>query len=146
MVFVMINPSTADEKDNDRTIEKCIKIAENNQCTDVYVVNLFPLRTKDVKEVDHYMKNTAASDVRPFADENDRHIEEVLGMLNAEIVVAWGAYNKIDSTKILAINFFKKHRGYQFKCLGVNKDGSPKHPLFLKATTPLIEFIPGVER
>lgn len=144
MVFVMINPSTADETTPDRTVEKCIKIAENNQCTDLYIVNLFPLRTKNVKEVDHYMKNTAASDVRPFSEENDRHIAEVMGMLNAEIVVAWGAYKKIVSTEILAINFFKKYKGYNFKCLGVNQDGSPKHPLFLKATTPLIDFIPGV--
>ena len=140
MVFVMINPSTADEQKDDKTILKCIAIAEHNSCTDLYVVNLFPLRTKDVKEVDHYMKNTAASEVRPFSEENDRHITEVMNMLNAEIIVAWGAYKKIDTTKILAINFFKKHKGYDFKCVGINKDGSPKHPLFLSAKTPLIDY------
>lgn len=140
MVFVMINPSTADETINDRTIEKCIKIAENNGHTDIYVVNLFPLRTKDVKEVDHYMANTAASEYRPIDEQNFVHIDKVVNMLSATVICAWGKYDKIQSTWAQAMIFFRRYKDIELYCLGVNKDGSPKHPLFLSAKTELIRL------
>jgi hypothetical protein len=141
MVFVMINPSTADESKPDKTVSKCISIAENNGCTDIYVVNLFPLRTKDVKEVNKYLETVPSSEYNPFNEENYRHIESVLSLMNATIVLAWGKYDKIKYTRIQASLFLKKYiNKYEFNCLGFNADFSPKHPLFLSAKTPLIKF------
>lgn len=46
-LYIMLNPSNADLKECDPTLDKCIKIASNNGFGSLAVVNLFSLRTHD---------------------------------------------------------------------------------------------------
>ena len=51
VMFVMLNPSTADEKNDDPTIRRCINFAKDFGAGGIYVVNLFPLRATNPNEL-----------------------------------------------------------------------------------------------
>lgn len=124
----MLNPSTADAFNDDPTIRRCISFAEREGCTDLTVVNLFALRSTDPKKLIKHPD--------PVGPLNNQRIKEMIERHKSfgVIVAAWGA------------NKFAQERGELVKlfwspdilCLGKNKDGSPKHPLYVKNDAPLI--------
>jgi hypothetical protein len=125
MLFIMLNPSTADASVDDPTIRRCIWFAKREGATHLTVVNLFALRATDPQELQR------ASD--PIGPENDRHIGEQVEKHNGRpIVAAWGAHK------------FARNRAAEvrlkfgpFLCLGMTVNNCPKHPLYLKSDTPL---------
>jgi hypothetical protein len=56
MVWVMLNPSTADADLDDPTIRKCIGFAKANRHGGIIVVNLFAWRATDPKERQQYTR------------------------------------------------------------------------------------------
>jgi hypothetical protein len=125
VVFVMLNPSTADATVDDPTIRSCIRFAQRWGYTRLTVVNLFALRATDPAEL--------ARNSDPVGPENDRHIDEQLcGEFTEAIVAAWGAHHfAADRAREVIARFGP------FQCLGVTKGGSPRHPLYLPAATEL---------
>lgn len=123
MLFIMLNPSTADALQDDPTIRRCISFARRENCTDLTVVNLFALRATDPKEL-----LTHADPVGPL---NDERIAEMVAK-HEIIVAAWGAH---PFAKKRAQNLLNKFG--PFKCLGTTKDGSPRHPLYVRNDTVL---------
>lgn len=127
-LFIMLNPSTADAEKNDPTIRRCLSFASLNGCTELTVVNLFALRaTNPLELMDH------GDPVGPF---NDQRIAEMIEDHQMGIIVAaWGAHP-----------FAKKRAQYikerfgPFVCLGTTKDGSPRHPLYIKKDQKLLEL------
>jgi hypothetical protein len=121
LLFVMLNPSTADAETDDPTIRKCMGFARRWGCTDLTVVNLFALRA------------TTPTDLRSHPDPvgplNDEHIRLMVRFhreRRAPIVAGWGAdpFARARARHIL--------RSFgPFDCLGMNNDGSPRHPLYL---------------
>jgi hypothetical protein len=127
-LFIMLNPSTADATKDDPTIRRCISFAEREGCTDLTVVNLFALRATDPRELPKH-----ADPVGPL---NDRRIREAIEAHEkfGIIVAAWGA-NKFAQERGTLVKFLWSPN---LLCLGKNKDGSPKHPLYVKNDAPLI--------
>src|SRR4051812_17109287 len=83
MVWVMLNPSTADADVDDPSIRKCVGFAKANGCGGIIVVNLFAWRATDPKEL------RAVAD--PVGPENDAHIRwAVKAPLLATVVAGWG--------------------------------------------------------
>lgn len=120
MSIVMLNPSTADHLTDDPTIRRCIAFAKRYGCGGIVVRNLFALRTPYPKEL------LRVAD--PFGPENRRVLEhEVSG----NQVAAWGRL-----PKALRPPFMPNVTA----CFGKNKDGSPKHPLYLSSNAPLVEW------
>lgn len=139
----MINPSTADENFNDATIKKCLKIAEHHDCEHVYVVNLIPYRSKDVNEVENFINSLSPNDLNKMNQDNWNYINQILDKnKNSIIICGWGKYDKVNGTYQQACQFYKKYSSYNLKCLKINKDESPIHPLFIKSTTLLLDFNP----
>lgn len=125
-LFIMLNPSTADAIKNDPTIRRCISFAERHGCTDLTVVNLFALRATDPREL------TKCED--PIGPLNDQRIAEMIDKHKMGLIVAaWGAH---PFAKGRAKDLLKKYG--TFLCLGKTKDGSPKHPLYVKNDSELI--------
>jgi hypothetical protein len=121
VLFIMLNPSTADENFNDPTIRRCLSFAERGKYSQLTVVNLFALRATDPKELKTH------SD--PIGQFNDEAIWDMVRKHRKEnIIAAWGA-NKFAQERAIEV---KKKFG-PFQCLGVNRDGSPKHPLYIKS-------------
>jgi hypothetical protein len=131
ILFIMLNPSTADATQDDPTIRRCIRFAEREQYTDLTVVNLFALRATDPKQL------KLVDD--PIGPENNLHIEKaVAGHRNHLIVAAWGAHP------------FARFRGHEvnsrfgpFECLGVTKCGDPRHPLYVRGDQEFSHYRPG---
>ncbi len=77
MIFIMINPSTADDSNDDRTIESCKRIAMHHECSDLYVLNLFPYRTKSVKELTEFLSTASPEVLQKMRSDNIYHQDSV---------------------------------------------------------------------
>lgn len=60
-----------------------------------------------------------------------------------KIVCAWGLLHHTLKPFAIRIQDSLLRQRYELWCLGTTKDGSPKHPLYLKATTKIIRYLPG---
>src|SRR6185312_13493321 len=124
--WVMLNPSTADDVEDDATIRRCIGFAHREKFGGIVVRNLFALRATDPREL------LVADD--PVGPRNTYHLSKCVG--EPVTVAAWG----VDRALKLAAPSLRTVRyaaGESLMCLGVTKDGSPKHPLHLRGDTPL---------
>lgn len=118
-VFVGLNPSTADEVDDDPTIRRCVGYAERWGHGALCMVNLFAYRATQPR----LMKEQIA----PIGDDNDFWLLEVVKDA-AVVVAAWGkdgTHRGRDKTVIRLL-------AGRLSCLGVTKEGHPKHPLYLR--------------
>jgi len=137
VLFIMLNPSTADENSDDPTIRRCIGFAKDWGYGGIYVCNLYALRSTDPKGLK--VKEANIIDIR--GPENTKHILETVKICT-ETVFAWGASDP---------NLKYHRRAYvnklislipNPKCLGKTKTGEPKHPLYLKKDSQRINFQP----
>ncbi len=130
-LFIMLNPSTASADIDDPTIRRCTGFAAAWLCTSLTVVNLYGLRATDPKELARHSS--------PIGPENEKHLAEQLGLHwnTGVIVAAWGANA---AAKHHSLAGALQTIGQRASCLGRNKDGSPKHPLYVKADQPLIPW------
>jgi len=127
-LFIMLNPSTADATQDDPTIRRCISFAERECCTDLTVVNLFALRATDPW--------TLTGHPDPVGPLNDLKIAEQIEEHKLGIVIAaWGAHPFAQKRGKEALDKFGP-----FMCFGKTKNGSPKHPLYLKKDAELIHL------
>lgn len=119
--FVMIvglNPSTADETENDPTIIRCIEFSKSWGYGGVYMLNLFAFRATLPKD----MKNSDD----PIGVENDKYIKKYAKLCD-KVICAWGndGIFKNRSKSVLS----NLNNTYYIK---LNKSGEPAHPLYLK--------------
>lgn len=129
--FIMLNPSTADETLNDPIITRCIGFARRWQYTSLIVTNLFAFRATDPADLKR------AAD--PVGVENDDYIRKI-ATNSAAVVVAWGVHGA-HMDRAASVLRLLREAGVNPYCLGVTKDGHPKHPLYLRSdveTTPYV--------
>jgi hypothetical protein len=132
MVFIMLNPSTADASVDDATIRKCIGFAERANCTAIEVVNLFGFRATKPKDL------WLADD--PVGPDNLHNVAFALASSKDCIVVcAWGANASNEDSADVRLLLARK--GIRAKCLGVTSGGQPRHPLMLAYATKLEHFV-----
>lgn len=132
VLFVGLNPSTADETNDDPTIRRCVGFAKEWGYGALCMVNLFAFRATSPKDM---MKSP-----EPVGPDNSQHLMR-LWRDAGEIVCAWGKdgrFNNRDADFIALCNLARLDS--KLRCLGVNGDGTPKHPLYLKASTKLEGF------
>lgn len=131
-LFIMLNPSVADASNDDPTIRRCIGFAKGWGCTSLAVVNLFALRATDPTE----LSKAQAAGEDFIGPENGRHINEMMqGHAGGIRVAAWGAHPIVDQSMYCAALLPLLAGNVQ--CLGTTKNGSPRHPLGVKADQPL---------
>ena len=131
-VFIGLNPSTADETEDDPTIRRCIGFARAWGCGGIRMVNVFAFRATKPKEL------AKAED--PIGPDNDYWlgvIADVARTKEAPVVAAWGAH-RIGTDRIKTIRFIFKRN--IVVCLGRTKDGSPRHPLYVAGGTRLESY------
>lgn len=132
--FVMLNPSTATESENDPTIRKCVKYADRWGYGGLSIVNLFALRSTDPARL-----YTHADPV----GERNLHMIETSAAWDKEVILAWGAHgslkakHRVDSFGVQVADML---RPYSPKCLAVTSKGHPGHPLYLKDSLDPIPF------
>jgi hypothetical protein len=130
LLFLMLNPSTADASVDDATIRKCMGFARRYGFNAIAVVNLFAFRATKPKDM------FASAD--PVGAENDDYI--LSNAIAAGMAVcAWGP-NASGTPRPRKVIRMLQDAGVQLKCLHVTKDGSPGHPLMLSYDRPLLDF------
>ena len=123
VVFVMLNPSTADSMMNDPTVTRCIGFALDHRFGSLVVLNLFAYRSTDPK--------TLAKVKDPVGKLNDEWI--IREAARADLVVAaWGTFPKAHKRASQVRDILHPRT---FHCLGTTLDGSPKHPLYVAKVT-----------
>ena len=128
VLFVGLNPSTADATVDDPTIRRCVGFARAWGFDWLFMGNLNAWRATNPKRLP---KDLLAA-VGP-------RNQEALTWLSqkAELVVcAWGQNKLNDYAAMLGRLMLALPHA---RCLGQNDNGTPKHPLYLPATTELVE-------
>ena len=123
VLWVMLNPSTADANIDDPTIRRCMAFSKAWGYGAMWVGNLYAFRSTDPDA----LWTMGAQDAH--GPENDAHLY-AMACESAIAVCAWGAPGG-------------KHVPLTLRCpgglwhLGRTKHGAPRHPLYIKGTTPL---------
>lgn len=148
-LWVMLNPSTADAEVDDPTIRRCMAFSRGWGHGGIAVVNLYAYRTPSPKVLFEQAKSMSHLGV--VGPENDAWIDAHLRTISVQsrVIVAWGAQGETSRTdEVLTII---RARGFQPMCLGTTQNGAPRHPLYVRADTRLMEWharmeIPRTER
>lgn len=125
VLWIMVNPSTADDVKDDQTIKKVVGFSHRYFPGDkVYVGNLFARRATDVRDL---AQLTLADAVGP---ENDRYL---CGMFAAatSVVFAWGSSAKLPVTfrdRWRRVDCLARALDHRPICFGLCADGHPRHP------------------
>jgi hypothetical protein len=120
VMFVGLNPSTADESQDDPTIRRCVAFAKDWGYSGLCVTNLFAYRSTRPIEM---MK---APD--PIGMENDRWLKQI-GENATIAIAAWGVHGTLGD-RHQAVRQMLPNWHY----LRLTKDGHPGHPLYLPKT------------
>jgi len=134
--FIMLNPSTADHQVNDPTITRCLQRALAGRYGRLEVVNLFPLRSTDP---DGLLTHPA-----PLGDRSGRNDGAIMDAIDrcSMVICAWGAHKAAPERALEVLRIVGMcGRGNLLYHLGLNKDGSPKHPLYIAARKRPERFI-----
>lgn len=123
--FVMLNPSTADGLVDDPTIRRCIGFARRDGYAGIIVANLFAWRATDPRELRELAD--------PVGPECDKHIKA----MPEDVVIAWGATRPRPDTASRIVRVCSLLHGRRIYNLGLTKDGSCRHPLYVRADQPL---------
>lgn len=125
-MVIGLNPSTADEIQNDPTITRCISFAKSWGYGGVCVVNLFAFRAT----VPLDMMNAAD----PVGPANDIWLTD-LAKAAGIVVAAWG-----NDGSYLGRSAAVKAMFSNLHCIKLNKSGEPAHPLYLKRNLKPVPF------
>lgn len=131
-LFIMLNPSTADASEDDPTIRRCIGFAQREGCGALRVENLFAFRATNPDEMFRHSHTAVGA--------TDRYIVQAVAECDGPLICAWGA-DKRARTRAGRVVEYLTEGGAMPMCLGKSKDGSPRHPLYLKKDAPLIQLL-----
>ena len=119
-LFVMLNPSTATELQNDPTVERCERRARALGFGSFAVANIFAFRATDPKVM------RASSD--PIGPENNAAILDLAQA--AHIICAWGSHGA-HLGRGHQVEAMLRRAGHPLHHLGLTRSGLPKHPLYI---------------
>lgn len=129
VLWVMLNPSTADAEMDDPTIRKCVGFARRWGFGSIEVVNLFAWRCTDPRDL--------PGDESANGPDRDRYWLEAAGRANLT-VAGWGAHVSYGPTIGKAMSTFA-----DMDCLGFTASGQPRHPLMLGYATDKVPLVRG---
>lgn len=118
LVFILLNPSTADASQDDPTIRRCMGFAKRWGFGSIVVVNLYAYRATKPRDM------LAVDD--PIGPDNDRIIAEAVE--GNTVVAAWGTNARPERVaEVLQLI----PRTAELLALEITKDGHPRHPLYV---------------
>ncbi|SCU73464.1 conserved hypothetical protein [Cupriavidus necator] len=125
--FIMLNPSTADHQVNDPTITRCLQRGLAGKYGRLEVVNLFPLRSTDPAGL--------LTHPDPLGHEDAANCSVMDALDRCSLVIcAWGAHKAAPGRAADVLRIVRmRGLGNLLFHLGLNQDGSPKHPLYIAA-------------
>lgn len=136
VLWIMLNPSTADAKTNDATIRRCMRYSREWGFGGMLVGNLYGMRATYPGDL------IEAPD--PVGPENDAHLLK-MSLVARTIVCAWGQPGPIPARRWQVLRLLGCPKlAPPLHYLTLNRNGEPGHPLRLSATlkpTPWVPFV-----
>lgn len=123
VLWIMLNPSTANAEVDDPTIRKCMGFSKRLGFNSLWVGNLFGFRATHPKDL--------FSSSEPVGKDNDHCLQEMIDHCQA-VIWAWGSHgtNKRCVSRIEIIkNLDYKNKPVSW--VGTTQTGQPTHPLML---------------
>ncbi|MEI8025274.1 MAG: DUF1643 domain-containing protein [Pseudomonadota bacterium] len=127
-MFVGLNPSTADEVEDDRTICRCINFSKSWGYGGLIMANLFAYRSKDPSKLNSAPNND------PIGPENNDWIIKLQSRCKL-VLIAWGTNGALNERNKAVLKLLDSPY-----CLGITKHGHPRHPLYVRGEIKPIEF------
>ena len=131
VLFVMLNPSTATEVQNDPTVERCERRARALGFGGFAVANIFAYRATDPR----VMRGVAD----PVGPGNDAAIVDLAGAADM-VVCAWGTHGA-HLGRGAAVEALLRRQGRDLFHLGLTLAGAPKHPLYIGYAAPPVPWV-----
>jgi len=119
VLFIGLNPSTADENEDDPTIRRCINFAKSWGYGGLIMANLFAFRTTNPQGL--------YSEKNPVGSENDYYIKKFANK-SEKIIACWGNHGCLNNRSQIVYELVDS-----LHCLDTNKSGEPKHPLYIRS-------------
>lgn len=120
-LFIMLNPSTATETQNDPTVERCERRARTLGFGGFRVCNIFAFRATDPQVM--------RRELDPVGAGNDTAIIESLPWAD-QVICAWGAHGA-HLARGAQVEALLRAQGQPLYHLGLTQAGAPKHPLYI---------------
>ena len=136
VLYVMLNPSTADACDDDATLRRCRAFAQGWGYGEIRVVNLFAYRATKPKELKVVADPVGPKNDHMLASEFNR-----AWSLRMPVVCAWGAAPVVRlndrADRVLAM---MQAARLDPMCIVETKTGYPMHPLYIRSTEQLRKY------
>ena len=131
LLFLMLNPSTADNKKDDPTVSACMGHSDLLGYNGIRVLNLYAYRSTNPKKLWEVQD--------PVGPDNDEYLQSALSRYaGQEVVCAWG--NHAEPARVLEVMQMLQQAECIPVCFGINQTGMPKHPLYVARGTVLIPY------
>ena len=129
IMFIGLNPSTADERLNDATVRRCIGFADRWGFGGLFMCNVFTLVSTDPKRLNSSTPLVVGADLA-MRVVRDR-CQEAVAAWGGLIVKVRGSESRVDLIKTDLSPLY---------CLGTTKQGYPRHPLYLPYSAEKVGF------
>ncbi|MBE9139317.1 DUF1643 domain-containing protein [Nodosilinea sp. LEGE 07088] len=130
LAIVMLNPSQADASRDDPTLRRCIGLAQGWGFGAIAVVNLFAYRSP------HPRVLSQVAD--PIGPGNNAALAEATQQAD-QVLLAWGNWGSWRERDRAVLTLLAPHQA-KFRCLGQNRTGQPRHPLYAPRAAPLLPW------
>ena len=129
VLFVMLNPSTADSEKDDATTRRCLGFARAWDYAQMHIVNLYAYRATNPRALAHVED--------PVGPENMSWLDAMVSRAD-RVVVAWGVrgLGTLEACKFV-------QRKIPMYCLALTRNGAPQHPLYARADIMPVLFKPA---
>jgi len=131
LMYVLLNPSTADAQKNDPTVARCWVRARNLGYGQMLIGNLFAIRSADPRDI--------FKESDPVGPDNDTYLV-IMAAAAHTIILGWGNEGAYRGRSKQVVKLLRENYARPLYCLHMNGSGMPKHPLYLRYDLPLIEF------
>lgn len=140
VVWLMLNPSTADAFTLDPTVRRCIGFSRAWKAGGILVLNLFALRSTNPRALLNHTD--------PVGPDNDEvitgHLQAVAGEgQHSRVIAAWGVHGHLHGRDKAVAGLVEK-AGVRLECLALTKDRHPRHPLYVPADKTPVNYRPGL--
>lgn len=135
LLYILLNPSTADAFNDDAAIRSCTRLAKENGYGGLRVVNLFALRATKPQNLVGLPKHEL------IGEEWEKYIIDSIENSHT-IALGWGNSVKElkgvkDFNREQEVAEYLDSKGFEYFCLELTKKSCPKHPLYIASGTKL---------
>lgn len=117
LMFIGLNPSKANQWFNDPTITRLVVRADKDGFGGLLAANLYAMVSTN--------PNDLLTRENPVGNDTDDYLKQMIDMSD-KVLCAWGTFPAAKARAEIVLKMVSAPH-----CLGTNRDGTPKHPLYI---------------